>query len=132
MYQVLEIAGVVISLVLAGWGFFHQLIVGGAATIFKNVSEKEARLFVMSWVAHGAFMSFVGVISAVLLLFFGLLSGPVQIVLILSGVAMILLSAHVFVTGYGTHIGPVRTGAVLELIYGVYLIAATLIANPPA
>lgn len=132
MYQVLEIVGVVMGVVLAGWGLFHQLIVGGAATIFKNVTEKEARLFVMSWVAQGAFMTFVGIVCAVLLLFFGVLSGPVQIVLILSGVAMILLSAHVFVTGYSTHIGPIRTGAVLELIYGAYLITIALIANPPA
>lgn len=128
--HVLEILGILTGIVLAAWGLFHQLIVGAAATMFKNMSENEARLFVMTWVSQGAFMSFTGLVGAVLLFFYGLQSAPVQIVLLLSGLAMLLLSGHVFVTGYRTHVGPIRTGAVLELIFGVVCLVSVLVANP--
>ncbi len=130
MIQILEILGIVAGSTLAAWGLFHQLIVGAAATMFKDMSEKEARLFVMTWVAQGAFMSFTGILTAVLLFFYGLQSGPVQITLLLTGMAMILLSGHVLVTGYRTHVGPIRTGAVLEMIFGIVCLVAVFVSNP--
>ncbi|MEQ9366188.1 MAG: hypothetical protein RIF32_18245 [Leptospirales bacterium] len=130
MIQVLEILGIAAGVTLAAWGLFHQLIVGAAATMFKEMSEKEARLFVMTWVAQGAFMSFTGILAAVLLFFYGLQAGPVQITLLLTGLAMLLLSGHVFVTGYKSHVGPIRTGAVLELIFGIVCLVSVFVSNP--
>lgn len=130
MIQILEILCILAGSVLAAWGLFHQLIVGAAATMFKDMSEKEARLFLMLWVSQGAFMTFVGVLNAVLIFFYGLLSHPVQISLLLTGVAMLLLSGHIVLTGYRTHVGPIRTGAIIQLSFGVLCIVTTLIANP--
>lgn len=129
----LEIAsyiGIALGVILAAWGLFHQLVVGGAVTAFRNISETEARLFIMGWVAQGAFMSFTGFLPAALLLFFGPFSAPVHTTLLLSSLALILLSAHVFLTGFHTHFKPIRIGAVLQMIYGVYLLVFLLFANP--
>jgi hypothetical protein len=112
----LEIAsyiGIALGVILAAWGLFHQLVVGGAVTAFRNISETEA-----------------GFLPAALLLFFGPLSAPVHTTLLLSSLALILLSAHVFLTGFHTHFKPIRIGAVLQMIYGVYLLVFLLFANP--
>ncbi|MCR9143919.1 MAG: hypothetical protein NXI24_16860 [bacterium] len=130
MIQTLEILGIVAGATLAAWGLFHQLIVGAAATMFKDMSEKEARLFVMTWVAQGAFMTFTGILASVLLFFYGLQAGPVQITLLLTGLAMLLLSGHVVLTGYRSHVGPIRTGAMLEMIFGIICLVSVFVSNP--
>ncbi len=130
MIQLLEILCIVAGAVIAAWGLFHQLIVGAAATMFKDMSETEARRVLMRWGAQGAFMSFVGVQTAVLVFFYGLLSHPVQITLLLTSVAMLLLSGHIVLTGYRTHEGPIRTGAIVQLSFGVICLVTALIANP--
>lgn len=118
----LQITAIVLGLLLATWGLFHQLIVGGAATMFKNITEDEARLFVMSWVAQGAFMSFSGLLVAMMVFFHGIYDEAVGTMLIITGIAMILLSMHVLVSGYKTTVKPIRIGAVIELITGTYLL----------
>lgn len=122
----INIVGIVLGFFLACWGLFHQLIVGGAATMFKDISENEARLFVMSWVAQGGFMTFAGLAPAVMLLLHGPYTEGVQTICILSGIALVLLSVHVFATGFKSHLKPIRIGAVLELTYGVYLLGYVL------
>jgi hypothetical protein len=114
--------GVALGASLAAWGFFHQLIVGGAVTLLKNVEDQSARLMVMSWVAQGAFMSFLGILPASLLLIYGLLAAAIKTVLFICSCALLFLAGHVIATGYGTHIKPIRIGAFLELIYGFYLL----------
>ena len=128
----MDLVGAGVGLVLAFWGFFHQLIVGGAATTFQHLEEKQARLIVMTWVAQGAFMSYVGLMTAALLFFFGSATPAVMTALLMTGIALVLLAAHVFVTGYSTFMGPIRTGAVLELTLGVYLLVLILLRNPLA
>ena len=117
-----EYGGIALGLSLAFWGLFHQLIVGGAATIFKNVSEHEARLFVMSWVAQGGFMTFAGLLPALLLLFHNSVDPAVRTVIGVTGLALILLAGHVLLTGFRTHVRPVRIGAIFELVFGLYLL----------
>lgn len=131
--MVLEYLGYVaaaIGVLVAAWGLFHQLIVGGAVTAFRNITENEARLFIMGWVAHGALISLSGLLPVVLILFYGALSAPVQTTLLLCGIATLFLALHVFLSGYSTHFKPIRIGAVLNLVYGVYLLVFVLIANP--
>lgn len=102
---------------------FHQLIVGGAVMVAKHhhPDEKEARLFVMAWVAQGGFMTFLGLLPAAMLFLYGVHATAVHTALAMSALALILLSLHVFLTGFATHIKPIRIGAVLELAYGILL-----------
>jgi len=122
--QILRILGISLGTALAAWGMFHQLIVGGAAMVAKHhhPDEKEARLFVMAWVAQGGFMTFLGLIPATMLFLYGPLAPAVHTVLAISALALILLSLHVFLTGFGTHIRPIQIGAVLEALYGLLLV----------
>ncbi|MBX7058429.1 MAG: hypothetical protein K1X75_10225 [Leptospirales bacterium] len=131
--MILEMLGyivVALGAIVAGWGLFHQLIVGGAVTAFRNISENEARLFIMGWVAHGAFISLAGILPVILVLFYGALAAPVQTTLLLCAVATLFLSLHVFLSGFSTHFKPIRIGAVLNLVYGLFLLAFVLVANP--
>lgn len=120
--SILEKLGIVLGLVLAFWGLFHQLIVGSAASMFKGLGSTELRIVVMSWVAQGAFLSFCGVLSSVLLFFHGLNSAAVQTALLLCGTALIFLSIHIYISGIKKHLRPLRIGAFLQLFYGIYLL----------
>lgn len=122
MEILLKYLGIFLGVVLAGWGVFHQLIVGAAASLNKHPDDNEGRLFVMSWVAQGGFMTFLGVVPAAMLILYGISPPAVHTILTLSALALILLSGHVFFTGISTHLRPIQIGAVLELIYGVFLI----------
>ncbi len=95
--------------------------------MFQDLSETGARLFIMCWVAQGAFISFLGVLPAVVLLLHDAFTPEVHTVLVMAGVALMLLAGHVFITGFSTHLKPIRIGAVLELLYGTYLIVLVVI-----
>ena len=120
--EILKTIGIILGFGLAGWGLFHQLIVGGSISLFPGLSDRGARVLVMGWVAQGAFMSFLGVLSAVMMLLHDVFTPEVHTVLIMSGIAMLFLAGHVYVTGFKTHMKPIRIGAVLELVYGAYLL----------
>ncbi len=124
---ILKIVGITLGLLLAAWGLFHQLIVGGAVTMFKDLETNGSRLLVMSWVAQGAFMSFAGLLSSVMLLLHDIQSAAVHTVLIMCGLSMLFLFGHVMVTGYSTHIKPVRIGAICKLLYGAAMITIVIL-----
>ncbi len=126
---IFEIVGIILGLLLALLGLFHQLIVGGAVSMIKDSGAVEARIFIMTWVSQGAFMSFCGLLPAVLLFFYGAMLQSVQTVMLLTGVALILLSIHVFVSGFKSHIKPVQLGAVIQLFYGFYLLSFVIISH---
>ena len=87
----------------------------------------------MSWVAQGGFMSFCGLLPATLLLSYGLSYQAVHTTLLLSGVALILLAIHVFMTGFfQCKIRPLRVGAIVELVYGLYLVTIVILSEPPS
>ena len=86
MEYTLKILGISLGTLLAAWGMFHQLIVGGAVMVAKHhhPDEKEARLFVMAWVAQGGFMAFLGLVPATMLFLYGVNTPPVHTVLAVS------------------------------------------------
>lgn len=129
MTDVLGYSCIGLGAALALWGLFHQLIVGGAVTNFKNIGETEARLFIMGWVAQGAFMTFAGILPPVLILFFGPEDPAAHVAALLSGVALVFLAIHVFVTGFVSHWRPIQIGAILELAHGIALLAYALFAK---
>jgi hypothetical protein len=112
------------GIVLASWGLFHMLIVGGAVTIFKNIEESEARIFMMGWVAQGGFLSFLGLTPPLLVWLFGMHQEIVRTTMGLCGVTLLMLSAHVYISGYSTHIKPIRIGTLLTTVYGFFLLLA--------
>ncbi|MBI3394316.1 MAG: hypothetical protein HY042_00625 [Spirochaetia bacterium] len=118
----LEIITLCLGTLLSAWGIFHQLIVGGAVTMLKLPAETDNRLFVMSWVAHGAFMTFAALLPCAMIVFHGVYAGAAHTVFAFSGAALIFLSGHVMVSGYKSHVRPIQIGAVLEGIFGIYLI----------
>ena len=76
----------------------------------------------MGWVSQGAFMGFLGITPPLLLWLFGLHEEVVRIQLALNGFGLLLLSGHVLVTGFTTHIKPIRIGTVLMAAYGAFLL----------
>ena len=128
--SILEGLGIALGLLLAFWGLFHQLIVGSAASLFSNTEAAQLRIVVMSWVAQGAFISFGGILPAVLLFFHGLGSAAVQTAVLLSGIALIFLSIHIFISGIKRDLRPIFAGACLQLFYGIYLILLVVLSYP--
>lgn len=105
---------------------FHQMIVGAAVTMFEDLSEVEARLFIMSWVAQGAFMTFTGVLLSITLFFHGLMAPAAKTTLLITSISLLLLGCHVLLSGYKTTIRPVRIGAWLEILNGLFILIAVI------
>ncbi|MCB1171953.1 MAG: hypothetical protein KDK39_00235 [Leptospiraceae bacterium] len=124
--DILQTSAIILGLILAVWGLFHQLIVGGALMVFEDLNEQEARILIMSWVAQGAFMSFTGVVTALSLFFHGIMNEAVRTVIAITGVALLLMASHVFVSGYRIALKPVRVGAILELLTGAVLLVLSV------
>lgn len=128
MNIILETLTISLGVVVASWGLFHMLIVGGAVTIFKNMEETEARIFIMGWVAQGGFIAFLGIVPPLLVWLFGMHQEIVRTVMAFCGISLLLLTGHVFLSGFGTHIKPIRIGAILMLTYGLYLLSVLTFA----
>ena len=124
--NIVEALVIVCGVVLAAWGLFHQLIVGAAVTMYRDLDESASRIMVMTWVAQGAFMSFSGILSTLLVFFHGLRSDAVQTTLVLCSAGMLFLSGHVFISGYRAHLKPIRMGAIISGTYGIVLLIVVL------
>ncbi len=113
---------IIVSGVLLGmWGLFHQLIVGGAVTMNSDSDERSARLFLMSWVAHGAYLSLAGFLPVALLVFHEPYDPAVLTTSIILAFALTLLSIHVAVTTIRYFITPVWIGFVLQSVHAALL-----------
>ncbi|TGK29073.1 hypothetical protein EHQ12_01200 [Leptospira gomenensis] len=106
-------------------GLIHQLIVGAAVGFFQFPGERQSRLILMMWITTGAFMSFLGFLPALLLLFYGPIA-PVTAVLITEAVAVGFLTLHIYVSGYKTHTQPVKIGFFFSLGFTIVLVGYLL------
>ncbi|TQE81766.1 hypothetical protein [Leptospira noguchii] len=113
---ILIVSGIIYTL----HGLIHQLIVGAAIGFFQYPEERQSRLILMMWITTGAFMSFLGILPAILILFFGP-QPPVITTLIVETVAVGFLSLHIFLSGYKTHTQPIKIGFFLSLVYTIVL-----------
>ncbi|WP_061247474.1 hypothetical protein [Leptospira noguchii] len=118
---ILIVSGIIYTL----HGLIHQLIVGAAIGFFQYPEERQSRLILMMWITSGAFMSFLGILPTILILFFGP-QPPVITTLIVETVAVGFLSLHIFLSGYKTHTQPIKIGFFLSLGYTIVLTAYLL------
>lgn len=129
MLAVLNYIVIGMGIILACWGLFHQLIVGGAVAMLGNPDEKEARVVIMAWVAQGAFMTFCGLLPLIFFIIYGYESPAYLTATLLAGLAMTILAVHVAVVGFATLVRPVQIGAVLEGVFGLLIIIKSLITT---
>ena len=127
--KILELIGIILGIILAAWGLFHQLIVKSTVSLLHTVSPKNVRIVVMSWVAQGAYMSFTGILSSVILILYQIDLPVVHLILFMCSFAMLFLAGHVLITGFRAHMKPIRIGAFIEIIYGVYMIVLVTIRS---
>lgn len=104
------------------WGLFHQLIVGGAVTMMHEAEERNLRIFLMTWVAHGAYISLTGFLPAVLLLIYNPYEPVVLTACILVAIAILILSIHVGAINYKFFITPIWIGWSLQTLHGIMLV----------
>ncbi len=123
----LEVLMIIISSILALWGLFHQFIVGATVTLFLKEKELQLRLVLLGWVAYGAFISFVGLLSAVILFMGGLNSRETRIVLFMSVGAMTLFSGHTLVSGLKIFPRPIKISFAIETLYILTCTASLMI-----
>ncbi|MBM9576433.1 hypothetical protein JWG45_04615 [Leptospira sp. 201903070] len=101
-------------------GLIHQLIVGAAVGFFQFPDERQSRLILMMWITTGAFMSFLGFLPSILILFYGPQPAVVA-TLITENIAIGFLTLHIFLSGYKTHTQPVKIGFFFSLGFTVIL-----------
>lgn len=129
-FPILEYAGIFLGIVLALWGLFHQLIVGSVVSMLQNEEGPVVRLLVVAWVAHGAFLSFCGLLPSLLLFFHGAHYAPVQTAMLLSAAALLILSIHTYISGFATHPRPLRISFYLGMAYSFYLFLFVIVSHP--
>ncbi|MCS7204736.1 MAG: hypothetical protein NZ853_03485 [Leptospiraceae bacterium] len=88
---------IIVGLILAGLGIFHQLIVGAIVTNIDG-DEKDLRLYLMSWISHGAYITFSGILPVILLFYHSTYEGAISTTLIVLGFALLILSIHIAIT----------------------------------
>ncbi|TGK01654.1 hypothetical protein EHO59_11110 [Leptospira semungkisensis] len=108
-----------VSLVYAFHGFLHQLIVGGAISVFQHPDERQSRMILMIWIATGGFMSFLGLLPTVLLLLYGAEPEPVRAVLWTNTLALGFLAVHFVLCGVMRLPRPLRMGFYFTVAYAV-------------
>ncbi|WP_367897714.1 hypothetical protein AB3N61_12205 [Leptospira sp. WS58.C1] len=108
-----------VSLVYAFHGFLHQLVVGGAISVFQHPDERQSRMILMVWIATGGFMSFLGLLPTVLLLLYGADSEPVKAVLWTNTLALCFLAVHFVLCGVIKLPRPLRIGFYFTISYAV-------------
>ncbi len=118
---------ILVSGILAVWGLFHQFIVGAAITLFAKEKEMQLRLVILGWVAYGAFISFAGILSIVLISMFGLNSKETRVALYLITGGMTIFTGHTFISGVKKFPRPIKISFAIEVIY-IITCAVSLIA----
>ncbi len=107
------------SLLYAFHGFLHQLIVGGAISVFQHPDERQSRLILMIWITTGGFMSFLGLLPSVLLLLYGAEPEPVRAVLWMNTIALGFLGVHYILCGIRQLPKPLRMGFYFTIFYAI-------------
>mgnify|MGYP001312148773 CR=1 FL=1 len=119
--SILTTAVILSGILLGMWGLFHQLIVGGAVTMDPDIDERTVRLFLMSWITQGAYLSLTGFLPVVLLVFYQPYDEAVLTTCLVVAIALLILSLHVFATSRKFFITPITIGLTLQTIHSLIL-----------
>lgn len=120
-----ETMTIVLGVLMGCWGLFHQLIVGGVASLYR-ISGNEGKIIVLSWIAHGGYISFLGFLPAIQIFLHGIQNpGNVSMLVILE-IALFLLIVHSFISGFKSHPRPVKIGIYLKILFFVNILTALL------
>ncbi len=120
-----EMMIIILGTLMGCWGLFHQLIVGGVASLYR-ISGNEGKIIVLSWIAHGGYISFLGFLPALQIFLHGIHSPEVISMLIILEIALFLLIVHSFISGFKTHPRPVKIGIYLKILFFLNILAALL------
>ncbi|GIX42336.1 MAG: hypothetical protein KatS3mg129_2069 [Leptospiraceae bacterium] len=110
-----------IGILIAGLGIFHQLIVGGIVTRLIEAEEKDLRLYLMSWITHGAYVTLCGILPVVLLIFYPSYDASVLTTLFILAIAMTILVIHIGITGLKYKIIPITLEFISLTIYSILI-----------
>ena len=127
LIYILEIIAIVLGLLLALRGIWHQFFLTKLIPILRDAKDSESNFAIASWVMHGIFTIFCGVLSSTLLFFHGLVSAATQTALLLNATILILLAVHILTTGFRKHLRILRTSAYFHLFYGIYILGLLIV-----
>ncbi|MFN3603738.1 MAG: hypothetical protein ACK4UJ_03380 [Leptonema sp. (in: bacteria)] len=113
---ILEYFIIGVSTILTLVGVFHQLIVGGIVTRLIDAEEKDLRLYLMSWISHGNYITFLGILPIILFIFHSSYDPALKTTFFILAIAMIILSIHIAISGLKYKILPITLEFVLLII----------------
>jgi hypothetical protein len=117
--EILRLTIIILGIMIAGIGIFHQLIVGGIVTRLTETEEKDIRLYLMVWITHGAYITLCGVLPAILLIFYPYYEPSLFTTLFILSIAMFILVIHIAVTGLKYNIIPITLEFIFLSIYSI-------------
>ncbi len=114
---------IVLGIIITLLGLFHQIIVGGVVTRLLDSEEKDLRLYVMSWISHGAYLSFGGILGVILLVFHSPFDASLKTSIFILGFGMLFFSIHIGVSALKNQIMIITLEFLFSLFYSLSLFA---------
>ncbi len=115
----LKYVSIIFDIIVLAFGIFHQLIVGGVITRLKDCDERDLRLYLMSWISHGSYITFLGVISLVFLLFYSDIMLNTRIFYLVLALSSLIFSIHIGITSFKYDIPPIKIEFFLLIFYSL-------------
>lgn len=112
---------ITLGIILALLGLFHQLIVGGVVTRLVDSEEKDLRLYMMSWISHGAYLLLSGILGVILLTFHSPWDSSLKTSLFILSFANLFLSIHIAFSALKTQITIITLEFFFSLIFSIFL-----------
>ena len=119
--EVIRLLIIGLGLIIGGIGIFHQLIVGGIVTRLTESDEKDIRLYLMSWITHGAYISLCGILPAILLIFYPYYEPSLFTTLFILAIAIVILIFHIGITGLKYKVIPITLEFILLIPYSILI-----------
>jgi hypothetical protein len=119
--EVIRLLIIALGLIIGSLGIFHQLIVGGIVTRLTEGDEKDIRLYLMTWITHGAYVSLCGILPAILLISYPYYEASLFTTLFILGIAIVILIIHIGITGLKYKIIPITLEFIVLIPYSILI-----------
>ncbi len=130
VWEAFRTTAVLLGFLIAILGLVHQFR-SRKALAFMNLEGKyQSRAFVLGWLSKGAFLSFCGISPALLLLLYSREDPSLLASLLLHAAALLFLAFYTIHSRLSGQLPGLRTAALLEICYGLYLILFVVLAPP--
>ncbi|MFC2072145.1 hypothetical protein ACFLUU_05475 [Chloroflexota bacterium] len=115
------------SAVILVWGIAHIVPTEAVVKGFGGISEDNARILAMEWVAEGVTLCFIGLLTLLVTIFGGSQNQVSAIVYRASAGMLVVMAIWTLLTGARTSILPIKVCPIVKTIVAILLIIGSIL-----